>query len=109
MVAALLLCGGGTAGSAGGRRVLGKAGGVLWHGNRRGQHGQGRRHPVVHELGQGRPAVRAQQGHSIGQKAGGRGGSVQEEKGAMAAVLLVVRTAQGQRCPGQVRRGVVAR
>jgi hypothetical protein len=73
MVAALLLCVGGTAGLTGGRRVLGKAGGILWRGNRSMQHGQGRQHPVVHELGQGRPAIRAQQGHGVGQKVGGRG------------------------------------
>jgi hypothetical protein len=62
-------------------------------GRGKGRHGQGRRHPVVHELGQSRPAVRAQQGHGVGQKAGGSSNSVQEEKGVMAVVLLVVRMA----------------
>jgi hypothetical protein len=54
------VCGGSTAGVAGGG--TGRDGGVLWRGNRRARLGQGRRHPVVHELRQGWAAVRAQQG-----------------------------------------------
>jgi hypothetical protein len=44
------------------RGSTGRDGGVLWRGNRRGRHGQGWQHPVVHELGQGRPAVHVKQG-----------------------------------------------
>jgi hypothetical protein len=73
-------------GVATGGRASGRDGGILW---------------CTSSGRDGLLFVRSK-GHGVRQKAGGRGGSVQEEKGAMAAVLLVVRTAQGRR-PGQQR------
>jgi hypothetical protein len=46
--------------------------------------------------------------HGVGQKVGGHGGLVQEKKGAMAAILWVVCTAQGRQ-PGQHRLGLAER
>jgi hypothetical protein len=78
-------------GVATGGGATGRDGGILW----------------CTSLGRAGLLFVRSKGRGIGQKAGGRGGSVQEEKSAMAAVLLVVRTAQGRQ-PGQQRLGRLA-